>query len=78
MHFVNPLLVEEHKLVELLEQVDRDQEVVMDHHNAEQQVTKEVIHLQKEMLVVMVHLFNVFLMLVEAVVVLVVLVLMAQ
>ena len=78
LFFVQLQLVEEHKLVELLEQVDRDQEVVMARHNAEQQVTQEVIHPLKEMLVVMEYSINVILTLVVAAVALVVLVLMAQ
>jgi hypothetical protein len=55
--------VEEHQLVELLEQVDQVQEVVMAHQLAEQQVMKDLFHHQRETLVVMVHLFNVLLML---------------
>ena len=78
LFFAQLQLVEEHKLVELPEQVDQDQEVVMAHHNAEQQVTQEVIHPLKEMLVVMEYSINVILTLVVAAVALVVLVLMAQ
>ena len=65
MHFVNPLLVEDHKLVELLEQVDLVQEVVII-MPLEQQVMKDVIHHQKEMLVEMEYLINVILTLVVA------------
>tara|TARA_R100000988_G_scaffold95132_1_gene61238 strand:- start:229 stop:441 length:213 start_codon:yes stop_codon:yes gene_type:complete len=70
--------VEEHQLVELLEQVDQVQEVAMAHQLAEQQVMKDLFHHQKEMLVVMVHMFNVLLTLEAEVVDQVELELMAQ